>query len=260
MSETNYDGPIHRDYARGRALKAEQYAAWADAFARHLPRRRPLDGLDLGSGTGRFSPLLADTFGPVVGVEPSAGMRETAESLSEHPDVQYASGGAEEIPLGDASVDYCLMFLVWHHVADPTRGAAEIARVLRPGGVLLCRAQFSDLMPDLWWLRHFPRGAEVDAAMYRPLAEEIDIFSESGLVPSPGLVQVEMPSVETKGEAFERLRLRTLSTLVRMPDKDFAAGIAELEAEVAKDPEALVPPETITLLVMSKPDRAKAQS
>lgn len=152
MSKTNYDGPIHRDYARGRALKAEQYAAWADAFTQRLPRRRPLVGLDLGSGTGRFSPMLADTFGPVVGVEPSTGMRETAKRSSVHEDVRYLPGSAEEIPLEDESFDYCLMFLAWHHVTDPSRGAEEIARVLRPGGVLLCRAQFSDQMPDLWWL------------------------------------------------------------------------------------------------------------
>ncbi|MDQ4114379.1 MAG: class I SAM-dependent methyltransferase [Actinomycetota bacterium] len=258
MSKTNYDGPIHRDYARGRALKAEQYAAWADAFDQRLPRRRPLVGLDLGSGTGRFSPMLADTFGPVAGVEPSTGMRETAKRSSAHEDVRYLPGSAEEIPLEDESVDYCLMFLAWHHVTDRSRGAEEIARVLRPGGVLLCRAQFSDLMPDLWWLRHFPHGAEVDAAMYRPLAEEIEIFSAAGLASSPGLVWVEMPSAETKGEAFERLRLRTLSTLVRMPDEDFRTGIAALEAEVRQDPGALVPQESITMLVMSKPDVSEA--
>lgn len=196
----------------------------------------------------------------MVGVEPSTGMRETAEQTSAHPDVQYLPGRAEEIPLESESVDYCLMFLAWHHVADRVRGAAEITRVLRPGGVFLCRAQFSDLMPDLWWLRHFTHGAEVDAAMYRPLAEEIHTFSEAGLVPSPGLVWVEMPSAETKREAFERLRLRTLSTLVRMPDEDFVAGIARVEAEVVRDPEALVPSEMITLLVLSKPDEATAQS
>ena len=94
--------------------------------------------------------------------------------------------------------------------------------------------------------------------MYRPLAEEIEIFSAAGLAPSPGLVRVEMPSAETKGEAFERLRLRTLSTLVRMPDEDFRTGIAALEAEVGQDPGALVPQESITMLVMSKPDRAEA--
>ncbi|SDL21026.1 Methyltransferase domain-containing protein [Nocardioides sp. YR527] len=256
MPTTDYDGPIHRDYARGRALKAEQYAAWADAFGQHLPGRRPLDGLDLGSGTGRFSPMLADSFGPVVGVEPSTGMRETAERSSAHEDVRYLPGSAEEIPLEDAAVDYCLLFLAWHHVTGRSQGAAEIARVLRPGGVLLCRAQFSDLMPDLWWLRHFPHGAEVDAAMYRPLSEEIETFSAAGLVPWPGLVRVEMPSAETKGEVFERLRLRTLSTLVRMPDADFRAGIAALEAEVERDRDVPVPRESITMLVMSKPDEA----
>lgn len=67
-----------------------------------------------------------------------------------------------------------------------------------------------------------------------------------------------MPSAETKGEVFERLRLRTLSTLVRMPEEDFRAGIAALEAEVRRDPGALVPQESITMLVMSKPDASEA--
>ena len=44
--------------------------------------------LDLGSGTGRFTPALADTFGgPVNGVEPSAGMRAAELQISGHPAV-----------------------------------------------------------------------------------------------------------------------------------------------------------------------------
>jgi len=43
---------------------------------------------------------------------------------------------------------------------DKSRAAREIARVTRPGGTLLLRAQLSDQMPQLWWLEHFPRGQE----------------------------------------------------------------------------------------------------
>ena len=70
MPTTDYDGEVPRFYARGRALAPDQLRWWIEAFAEHLPPDRPLDGLDLGSGTGRFTPALADAFGPVLGVEP----------------------------------------------------------------------------------------------------------------------------------------------------------------------------------------------
>ena len=44
------------------------------------PSRRSLAVLDLGSGTGRFTPALAEAFGgPVYGVEPLHKMRAVAE-------------------------------------------------------------------------------------------------------------------------------------------------------------------------------------
>jgi ubiquinone/menaquinone biosynthesis C-methylase UbiE len=75
----DYDGRQSTVYAKGRALSPEVIASWMAAFTRHAPTRRPLSVLDLGSGTGRFTPALADTFGgPVYGVEPSAGLRSAA--------------------------------------------------------------------------------------------------------------------------------------------------------------------------------------
>jgi SAM-dependent methyltransferase len=252
VSATDYDGQIHRDYARGRALTADNIRLWMSAFADHLPPDRPLHGLDLGSGTGRFSPALADAFGPVLGVEPSGPMRRVAERESNHDHVRYVDGSAETIPAGDQSFDYCLLYLVWHHVVDRAVAAREIARVLRPGGVLLCRSQFSDHMADLWWLRHFPSGPEADAAMYRPLAQEIGVFAEAGLKPAPGLTWVDEPSLGTKVARLERLRTRTLSVLHRMSDADVATGLASLAREVLDEPDAPAPGEQVSLLVLKK--------
>jgi SAM-dependent methyltransferase len=141
---------------------------------------------------------------------------------------------------------------VWHHVVDHAVAAREIARVLRPGGVLLCRSQFSDHMPNLWWLRHFPSGPEADAAMYRPLAEEIGVFAEAGLEPAPGLTWVGEPSLGSKAERLERLRTRTLSVLHRMSDEDVATGLASLAREVLDEPDAPAPGEPVSLLVLKK--------
>jgi SAM-dependent methyltransferase len=211
-----------------------------------------LHGLDLGSGTGRFSPALADAFGPVLGVEPSGPMREVAERESYDDRVRYVDGSAESIPAGDQSFDYCLLYFVWHHVRHPADAAREIARVLRPGGVLLCRSQFSDHMPDLWWLHHFPSGPAADAAMYRPFAEEISILGEAGLEPTPGLTWVNEPSLGTKAERLERLRTRTLSVLHRMSDEDFVTGLASLAREMLNGPDAPAPGEQVSLLVLRK--------
>jgi SAM-dependent methyltransferase len=250
---TDYEGSVHRHYAQGRALSPELHDLWIRTFASHLPPVRPLRGLDLGSGTGRFTPHLAEAFGPVTGVEPSDAMRRVAAQVSAHTDVDYVDGCAEDIPTSDAAMDYCLMYLSWHHVLDRTRAAEEIVRVLRPGGLLLCRTQLSDQMPDLWWLRHFPFGPAADAAMYRPLADDLGVFTSAGFEPAPGLTWVAEPSAGTKAERLEKLRTRTLSVLDRMADDDFDAGLASLSAEVRKTPQELAPGNAASLLVMRKP-------
>jgi SAM-dependent methyltransferase len=89
--------------------------------------------IDLGTGTGKFARALVDRGLEVVGVEPSAGMRETFASAVSGATV--IAGSAEDIPLEDASVDAVVVAQAWHWV-DPARAVPEIARVLRPGGSL----------------------------------------------------------------------------------------------------------------------------
>ena len=89
--------------------------------------------IDLGAGTGKFARALVDRGLDVVGVEPSAGMRETFANVVSGATV--ITGSAEDIPLEDASVDAVVVAQAWHWV-DPMRAVPEIARVLRPGGSL----------------------------------------------------------------------------------------------------------------------------
>jgi ubiquinone/menaquinone biosynthesis C-methylase UbiE len=156
VESVDYDERQHLVYRQGRAVSDEMVQAWMRAFARHVPQRRPLSVLDLGSGTGRYTPALAEAFGgPVYGVEPSAKMRQDAERFSAHPAVAYLAGNAERIPLTTDSCDVVLLFLVFHHVQDRPAAAAEIARVLRPGGRVLIRSTFADRMPELGWHASF---------------------------------------------------------------------------------------------------------
>ena len=99
MRRIDYDTEQYQDYARGRALSEQQLQTWITAFAAVLPERRPLVGLDVGAGTGRFTPALAQAFGPVTGIEPSVRMREIAEEQSRRADVRYLAGSAEDMPV-----------------------------------------------------------------------------------------------------------------------------------------------------------------
>ena len=252
MRRIDYDTEQYQDYARGRALTGPQRQAWIGAFAAVLPERRPLTGLDVGSGTGRFTPALARAFGPVTGVEPSVRMREVAQAQPAPPGLCYLAGSAEDLPVPTGSADYALMFLSWHHVQDKPRAARELARVLRPAGRLLLRANFSDHHPRPWWLQYFPRGYEADAALFQPLHQVIAQFTSAGWqVASFGTVTE--PSYGTRADMLQRLRLRTLSFFAQLTPEELDTGFRHLEQAVAADPAAPAPPLTEPLLTLERP-------
>jgi len=245
----NYDDRLYKVYVQGRALNDQQYAAWAAAFVRHLPATRPLRGLDVGSGTGRFTPFLADLFGgPVSGVEPSERMREIAQQTV-YPGVRYLKGNAESIPLADDSADFALLFLVWHHVADKAAAARELLRVVRPGGTLLLRSQFSDRMPDLWWLDAFPRGRDIYAGLYQPLDDVLATFSAAGWEFAT-LDEVSEASPGSRVARLAKLKTRSLSLFEHFTEEEIEAGFAELERRIRADPDLPIPPAASDLVVL----------
>ena len=80
MEKVDYDERQHAVYAAGRHMSPAALRTWTEAFARHLPKARPLAWLDLGSGIGRMTPSLASAFGgPVSGVEPADRIRAQAD-------------------------------------------------------------------------------------------------------------------------------------------------------------------------------------
>jgi len=251
MEPVDYNVRQYRNYARGRALRPAQLTFWIRAFAARLPEHRPLDGLDLGSGTGRFTPALAAAFGPVTGVEPAAQMRRIAEAAAAHPSVTYLSGSAEAIPVPDASIDYTLMFLTWHHVQDKPMAARELARATRPGGRLLVRSPFRDHMPRVWWMEYFPRAREVDAATFEPLADVIALFAGAGWEVAD-FAELSQPSVATRAEVAAQLRLLPFSIFERLTSEEVEAGLRRLEAAVAADPGAPAPRGRQTLLTLAR--------
>lgn len=94
---------------------------------------RPLRVLDLGAGTGLLTEVLLAAGHEVVAVDPAAEM--LAQLRARLPQVQAATGGAEAVPLPDGDVDAVVAGQAAHWF-EPERAAAELRRVLRPGGVV----------------------------------------------------------------------------------------------------------------------------
>jgi ubiquinone/menaquinone biosynthesis C-methylase UbiE len=228
--KVDYDERQHTVYAAGRKMSPDARRIWMEAFARHLPETRPLVWLDMGSGIGRMTPSLASAFGgPAYGVEPADTMRAQAIADARHPAVTYTAGSAESIPLPDASCDAALLFFVWHHVADHRRAAREILRVVKPGGKLFVQANFSDRIPDVWWLHVVPEWMTIHQALYQSEEEVRSDFAGAGWTVASRDDVTWLRSASLT-EDFEKLRLRSTSLFECMSEEAAAAGFARIEA------------------------------
>jgi SAM-dependent methyltransferase len=107
----------------------------ADALVRSAAPRPGEDALDLGCGTGNVAAALVAAGARVVGVDPAARLVEVARGAV--PGATFLEGRAEALPLPARSVDLAVSSFALIFCPEPARAAAELARVLRPGGRLV---------------------------------------------------------------------------------------------------------------------------
>jgi SAM-dependent methyltransferase len=126
-------------------VAAEAYEAFMGRWSRQLSPlflersglRRGDRALDVGCGPGSLTEPLVDLLGAdhVSAVDPSEPF--VAAARSRFPAVDVRQGSAEALPFDDGTFDAALAQLVVHFMTDPVGGFREMARVTRPGGVVL---------------------------------------------------------------------------------------------------------------------------
>jgi SAM-dependent methyltransferase len=119
------------------AAVAECVAGEAQPLGAGEEEMRSVRVLDAGCGAGRMSGYLAERKVRVEGVDLSPGMVD--EARRSHPRIPFEVASLTGLPHGDASLDGVLVWYSAIHTPPAGQPAifAEVARVVRPGGLVL---------------------------------------------------------------------------------------------------------------------------
>jgi ubiquinone/menaquinone biosynthesis C-methylase UbiE len=123
------------------ARTAERVAARQDARAAGLAAevrdfvdpRGDERALDVGTGAGALALALAPLVREVVGLDPVPELLELARARA-LANTEFVEGDGTALPFPDASFDLAGTHRTLHHVAQPERVLAELARVTSSGG------------------------------------------------------------------------------------------------------------------------------
>ena len=253
MNRVNYDQRLYRHFHEGRAHDESVMLLWRDTIRRAIGEVRGMTILDLGSGTGRFSGMLAEEFDArVVGVEPSEKMRKVAEANCTHPGVRFLAGSAENIPLDDQSCDVAWLSQIVHHLSDLERAARELRRVVRPSGIVIIRSNFAGRLAGFCrYYEFFPSGLVVDEARH-PSVEQLRASFERNSFVLRSFDTIQQQEADSLQEYAERIRMRTYSTFELISEADFAAGLRAMDAAVQSERQPQAVTAKLDLLVFAR--------
>ncbi|MDP8923499.1 MAG: class I SAM-dependent methyltransferase [Chloroflexota bacterium] len=126
--------------------------------------------LDVDCGTGALSEAILREASPaeVVGLDPSAGFIAHARQHLKDARARFGVGDAQALPFEDDAFDAVVSGLVLNFLPSPTRGVAEMVRVVRPGGTVA--AYVWDYAGEMQVMRRFWDAA----AALDPAARDLD--------------------------------------------------------------------------------------
>ena len=165
------------EYAQARERQAS-FVAQRELVLGMLPER-PERLLDVGCGPALMADPLLRRGAQVWGIDAADEMIRLGRARMRHHPLAarlfLRLGSVERLPFGDASFDAAVAMGVLEYLEDRAAGLAEIARVLRPNGVLVAT------VPSCVSPYHLARGAWTGA---RRLARRLARRPDSGAFPT----------------------------------------------------------------------------
>ena len=132
--------------------KAERLAERATAG---LPNAEKLLAIDLACGPGTYTRPLAARVRNAIGVDLTPAMVEKARAEAAHDgiaNIEFVCADIYALPFADGAAGIVSCGYAFHHMTDPPRALAEMARVLQPGG----RLAITDIIVPRGLRRRFP--------------------------------------------------------------------------------------------------------
>lgn len=205
MNNSTDPGDREPNYIHGTAPEEQKRLSLLNRFLneRSLSRMNLRPGekiLDVGSGLGQFSRLMARTVGAdgrVVGIERDpeqlAEARRQAAADNERDLVEFRSGDAFDLPLADGewgTFDVAHTRFLLEHVSKPLDVVRSMVRTVRPGGRIILQDDNHDTMRLYPEIREFDRLWEAYYNSYEKLGNDplvghklVSLLYEAGAEP-----------------------------------------------------------------------------
>jgi 2-polyprenyl-3-methyl-5-hydroxy-6-metoxy-1,4-benzoquinol methylase len=146
------------------------------------------DVLDIACGEGYGSNLLSSVASLVIGVDISRDAIDHATCKYAKPNLRFITGSASAIPAEPKCVDVVASFETIEHLAEQEEMISEIARVLRPGGVLIMSSPNKHNYSDVPGTRNPYHVRELYTAEFRALLRKsfahVDMYFQSVVLAS----------------------------------------------------------------------------
>ena len=126
--------------ARYTDMQGRKRECWEKLIREHLPQKKPLRALDLGTGAGFFSFILHNLGCEVTGIDYSEEMLKNARKNCErlgYSGITFLQMDAQNLRFEDESFDFIFTRNVTWTLPDPEKAYREMLRVLAPGGKLM---------------------------------------------------------------------------------------------------------------------------
>ena len=183
--------------------------------------------LEIGCGTGRLSQALEERErARVWAVDVSAAMVERAKAIG----VNAKVARAELLPFKAGWFDAVVMRMMIHLVDRP-RAFAQAARVLGPVGRLVIATEDPASFEKVWFARYFPSVPAIDRLRF-PSRETLRAELAAAGLPSVRIERLSQHRAQTREKALDVIRSKAFSTFDLLPAEEYAAGLAQAEAEV----------------------------
>lgn len=133
------------------AERSKIFADYFDIFPwQDLPRNAC--GADIGCGSGRWAALVAPKVDRLTCVDASGPALDIARrNLAGHGNVIFHLADVGNLPFAENELDFAYSLGVLHHVPNTRAALANVARVLKPGGIFLLYLYYAFDNRPLWF-------------------------------------------------------------------------------------------------------------